>query len=103
MSKLHGLKTRIWDGEFREGILWLLGLLKDDHAKLPTVMCNGWASRLHELEFRKNVKRLLSVGFSHKKIITLLGDGSCVAKISARVSDLINVGPTISRKRAREL
>jgi len=138
VSKIHGVKTRIWDvefrggisrlldllegdhtklptimcgglasrlheSEFREGISRLLELLEGDHTKLPTIMCNGLASRLHEPKFRENVTCVLSVGFSQKKIVTLLGDNSCVTKFDTKFSELINVGPTISRKRAREL
>jgi hypothetical protein len=103
VSKICGVKTRIWDVEFRDGVAWLLELLEGDHTKLPTIMCDGLASRLHKPEFRDGIAWLLSVGFSQKKIVTLLGDDGCVTKFDTKFSELINVGPTISRKRAREL
>ena len=136
--KVHGVKTRIWDDEFREGVEWLLTKIGNDASRLPTIMCGGLASRLHEPSFRDGVEWLLTKidndasrlptimcdglakrldepsfrdgvdcllkrGFSIKKMTTLLADDSITAKLDCILQNVLSIGPTISRKRAREL
>ena len=97
------LASRLDNESFRDGVDWLLTKIDNDASRLPTVMCNGLASRLDNASFRENVELLVNAGFDKKKLQTLLGDGVVVAKLQSILPNLIQVGPRVSRKRAREM
>ena len=77
----HGVKTRLYDVTFRDGLEWLIrDVLGGDASKLQTMMCDSVASRLHDSTFRDGLQWLLRdvLGNDASKLQTIMCDSVAV-------------------------